>query len=73
MAKLQDQDWKKIIKTLNEVGSPTTAKQIGLKESEIIEALMMAQDLRPERYTILKEIKMTKQKAMNLAKRTNVI
>jgi glycerol-1-phosphate dehydrogenase [NAD(P)+] len=73
MAKLQDQDWKKIIKTLNEVGSPTTAKQIGLKKSEIIEALMMAQDLRPARYTILKEIEMTEQKAMNLAKRTKVI
>jgi glycerol-1-phosphate dehydrogenase [NAD(P)+] len=73
MAKLQNQDWKKIVKTLNEVGAPTTAKQIGLKESEIIEALMMAQDLRPERYTILKEIEMTEQKAMNLAKRTKVI
>ncbi len=34
---------------------------------------MMAQDLRPERYTILKEIEMTEQKAMNLAKRTKVI
>jgi glycerol dehydrogenase-like iron-containing ADH family enzyme len=29
--------------------------------------------LRPERYTILKEIEMTERKAMNLAKSTNVI
>jgi glycerol-1-phosphate dehydrogenase [NAD(P)+] len=34
---------------------------------------MMAQGLRPERYTILKEIEMTERKAMNLAKITNVI
>jgi len=73
MAKLQGQDWKKIIKTLKDVGAPTTAKQIGLKSDMIIEALMIAQGLRPKRYTILKEIKMTKKVAMNLAKITKVI
>ena len=73
MAKLQGQDWEKIIKTLKDVGAPTTAKQIGLESNMIIEALMIAQELRPERYTILKEIKMTKKVAMNLAKITKVI
>ncbi len=73
MAKLQGQDWKKIIKTLKDVGAPTTAKQIGLKSDMIVEALMIAQGLRPERYTILKEIKMTKKKALNLAKITKII
>ncbi len=73
MAKLQGQDWKKIIKTLRDVGAPTTAKQIGLKADTIVEALTIAQDLRPERYTILKEIKMTQRRATNLAKSTRVI
>jgi len=73
MAKLQGQDWKKIIKTLKDVGAPTSAKQIGLKSEEIVTALMIAQELRPERYTILKEIEMTEKKALNLAKVTNVI
>jgi len=73
MAKLQGQDWKKIIKTLKEVGAPTTAKQIGVTEDQIVDALMIAQELRPERYTILKEIEMTEQKATNLAKSTKVI
>ena len=73
MAKLQGQDWKKIIKTLKEVGAPTTAKQIGLTEDQIVDALMIAQELRPERYTILKEIEMTEQRAINLAKSTKVI
>ncbi len=73
MAKLQGQDWKKIVKTLKEVGAPTTAKQIGLKEKEVIDALMIAQELRPERYTILKEVEMTERKATNLAKSTQVI
>lgn len=73
IAKLQGQDWKKIVKTLKNVGAPTTAKQLGLKKDQIIDALVIAQDLRPERYTILKEIEMTEQKAKNLAKSTKVI
>ncbi len=73
MAKLQGQDWKKIVKTLKDVGAPTTAKEIGLEPDMIIEALMIAQGLRPERYTILKEIKMTKKVALNLAKITKII
>lgn len=73
MAKLQGQDWKKIAKTLKDVGAPTSAKQVGLKSNEVVNALMIAQELRPERYTILKEIEMTEKKALNLAKITNVI
>ena len=73
IAKLQGQDWKKIVKTLKDVGAPTSAKQIGLKPDVIIKALMIAQDLRPERYTILKEIKMTEKVALNLAKSTGII
>lgn len=73
MAKLHRKDWKKIVKTLKDVGAPTTAKQIGLKPEVIIKALTMAQELRPERYTILKEIKMTETRAKSLAKSTRVI
>ena len=73
MAKLQGQDWKKIINTLRNVGAPTTAKEIGLKQNMITEALVIAQSLRPERYTILKEIQMTEQAALSLAKSTNII
>ena len=73
MSKLHGQDWKKIVKTLKDVGAPTTAKQIGLKPDVIIKALTIAQGLRPKRYTILKEIKMTEKRAFSLAKSTKVI
>jgi glycerol-1-phosphate dehydrogenase [NAD(P)+] len=73
MAKLQGQNWKKIAQTLKDVGAPTSAKQVGLKSDEIVTALIIAQGLRPERYTILKEIEMTEIKASNLAKTTKVI
>ena len=73
MAKLQGQDWKKIRKTLQEVGAPTTAKKIGLKPDVLAKALTIAQELRPERYTILKEVDMTSKKAIELAKSTKVL
>lgn len=73
MAKLQGRDWRKIARTLKDVGAPTSAKQIGLSQEEIVEALMTAQDLRPERYTVLKEVEMTGRKAANLAKATRII
>ncbi len=73
IGKLQGHDWRRIAKTLKDVGAPTSAKQIGLKPDVIVKALMIAQDLRPERYTILKEIKMTEKRAVNLAKSTGII
>ena len=73
MAKLQGQDWKKIVKTLKNIGAPTTAKQIGVKPKIVAKALMIAQSLRPNRYTILKEVKMTEKRAISLAKSTKVI
>ncbi len=73
MAKLQGQDWKGFEKTLRDVGAPTTAKEIGLDSKTLAKALTIAQDLRPERYTILKEIKMTPKKAIELAKSTKVL
>ena len=73
IAKLQGQDWKKIVKTLKSVGAPTTAKEIGLKSEVLAKALTIAQSLRPERYTILKEANMNENKAINLAKSTKVL
>ena len=73
MAKLQGQDWRRIAKTLKSAGAPTAAGQIGLKTSDVTGALVMAQGLRPERYTILRKFKMTEDRALALAKSTKVI
>lgn len=73
IAKLQGQDWKKIIQMLKNVGAPTTAKEIGLSAHVLAKALSIAQSLRKERYTILSEIKMTEEKAIVLAKSTGVL
>lgn len=73
IAKLQGQDWRKIIQMLKNVGAPTKAKEIGMSPQILATALSIAQSLRPERYTILSEINMTEEKALALAKSTGVL
>lgn len=73
MAKLHCHDWQEISQALRDVGAPTTAKQIGVDREVLARALVMAQDMRPERYTVLKEAGMTREKAIALAESTKVI
>jgi glycerol-1-phosphate dehydrogenase [NAD(P)+] len=73
MAKLHGLDWEKIRKTLDNMGAPIRAKQIGLTEKDVVQALVKAQSLRPDRYTILSKVKMDKGSANALAKSAGVI
>ena len=73
MARLHHINWKRIKETLQRVGAPTTAKELGVKPERVIEALVKACTLRPERYTILDEKKLDHDSAEKLAKATGVI
>jgi glycerol-1-phosphate dehydrogenase [NAD(P)+] len=73
MAKLHGLDWEIIAETLENVGAPTTAKQIKLNEHHVVNSLVIAQSLRPDRYTILTKVKLDKQSALDLAKSVNVL
>jgi glycerol-1-phosphate dehydrogenase [NAD(P)+] len=73
MSKIHGLDYDTIIKTLENVKAPTTAKEIDVTEKEIIKSLLIAQSLRPERYTILNKIKIDQDSARSLAKSVSVI
>ena len=73
MAYLHKLDWKQIKVTLRKVGAPTTAEELGIEPEFIIQALIEAQSIRPERYTILEEKKLSYESAEKLAKATGVI
>ncbi|MEM4854481.1 MAG: iron-containing alcohol dehydrogenase, partial [Sulfolobales archaeon] len=66
-------NWKKIKKTLRKLGLPTTARELGVKEEHIIEALTIAHKIRPDRYTILGESGLTRNAAEEVALKTGVI
>jgi len=66
-------DWKGIRSALRTLGAPTSAEELGVAPEEVIEALVHAHEVRPERYTILGEHGLSQESAMNLATVTKVI
>lgn len=52
---LQGGDWKELRSVMETIGIPTTAEGMGLKREEVIKALVEAKNIRPERYTVLRE------------------
>jgi len=66
-------DWKTIRDALKKIGAPTTAAELGLDDDIIIEALLKAREIRPQRYTILEHRPLDRGTARELATTTQVI
>jgi glycerol-1-phosphate dehydrogenase [NAD(P)+] len=66
-------DWELIRHALKMIGAPISAKELDIPKKKIIQALMGAQTIRPDRYTILGEQGLTEDAAKKLAKITGVI
>ena len=62
-----------MVDSLKSVGAPTTAKELGVSDDDIIEALTLAHTIRPERYTILGDNGFSKDAAYEIAIKTGVI
>jgi len=73
MIYLHGGDWELIKRTLKKIGAPTSSEELGVSKKKIIEALIRAHEIRPERYTILGETGLTEDAAKKLAKTTGVI
>lgn len=73
MMHLHGGDWRRVRQALNAIGAPTTAQQLGVTSEEIVQALVKAHAIRPERYTILGASGLTWDAAERLAKITGVV
>ena len=73
MMNLHGGNWKFIKNSLKAVGAPTNAKELGISDEDIIDALTMAHTIRPERYTILGDNGISEDAAYELAIKTGVI
>ena len=73
MSKLQGLDWRKVRHALKTVGAPVSASEIGAGDSQVIESLVKASSIRPDRYTILSRKVLTRRSAATLAKTTGVV
>jgi glycerol-1-phosphate dehydrogenase [NAD(P)+] len=72
-AYLHNVNWKRIRDALKIVGAPTTARELGAKDEEVVRALEMAASIRPERYTILHKLALDWDACEKVAKATSVI
>ncbi|QQG49549.1 MAG: NAD(P)-dependent glycerol-1-phosphate dehydrogenase [archaeon] len=73
MAKLHGLDWKGVRRSLVEVGAPVTAEEIGTDKAQVVEALVKASSIRPDRYTILSKARLKRTAAARLAEETGVL
>ncbi len=73
MTYLHGRNWKLLRARMRKMGLPTTAKELGVRDVDVIEALTIAHKIRPERYTILGESGLTYEAAEELARTTGVI
>jgi glycerol-1-phosphate dehydrogenase [NAD(P)+] len=72
-AYLHGANWQLIKDVLRKIGAPTTAKELGVEDTYVVQALTMAHSTRPERYTILGESGLAKEAAEKVATLTGVI
>jgi len=73
MMYLHGGDWRKIKNALDDIGAPTTAEQLGLKDDDIVDALAEAHNIRKERFTILGDLGLDRKTAETVARTTKVI
>jgi glycerol-1-phosphate dehydrogenase [NAD(P)+] len=72
-AYLHKANWQRIKSTLKKIGAPTTAKELGVKDQDLVKALEMAAKIRPERYTILHKLNLDYEACEVVAKATGTI
>lgn len=72
MMYLHGGDWRRVKTALLTIGAPTTARELGVSNEEIVRALVLAHSLRPDRYTILGDKGLTRDAAERLAAVTGV-
>ncbi|MCX8173737.1 MAG: NAD(P)-dependent glycerol-1-phosphate dehydrogenase [Thermoplasmata archaeon] len=73
MMYLHGGDWQRIRNALKTIGAPTTAIELGVSKEDIVTALVNANKVRPDRYTILGDKGLAPDAAEKIARVTGVI
>lgn len=73
MLYLHGANWRRMIKIMRKLGLPTSFKALGYDRELVVEALMNAHKIRPDRYTILGSDGLTREAAEAALEQTGVI
>ena len=63
----------RVKQALESAKCPVTAKKLGMDEDVLLEALMKAKQIKPERYTIIEHVNFDKKIAKDALETTGVI
>jgi len=72
-AYLYRSNWQRIRNTLKLIGAPTTAKELGVEDADVVKALEAAAKIRPDRYTILHKLNLSSEACEKTAEATGII
>lgn len=70
---LHGSNWQRIKSTLKQLGAPITACELGVKDIDIVKALQVSAQIRPERYTILHKLNLGFDACETVARATGII
>jgi len=70
---LHGSNWQQIKSTLKQIGAPTTAAELGVKDMDVVKALQTSTQIRPERYTILHKLNLNFDACETVARATGII
>jgi glycerol-1-phosphate dehydrogenase [NAD(P)+] len=70
---LHGSNWQQIKSTLKQMGAPITAAELGVNDMDVVKALQMSTQIRPERYTILHKLNLNIDACETVARATGII
>ncbi|MEA2627419.1 MAG: glycerol-phosphate dehydrogenase [Candidatus Binatota bacterium] len=73
MTVLRGEDSEPLRSTMSRLGLALSARDAGIADDEVVEGLLHARDTRPERYTLLDEVEVTRAGAAEAARAAGVI
>jgi glycerol-1-phosphate dehydrogenase [NAD(P)+] len=73
MAYLHGADWRRVRGTLRRLGAPTSACELGVDGEDAVMALEMAGTIRPERYTVLSKVVLSREVCERVLRVTGVV
>ncbi len=66
-------EWWEIRRALRRAGAPVCAGELGVRDEEVVQALLEARKVKPERYTIIEHVNLSREVAEKAARATGVI
>lgn len=73
MGYLHGLDHDEIRDALQAAGAPVNARDLRIPPGNLVKALVLARTIRPERYTILDEVRLDEKQALDVLRKTKVI